>query len=295
MRGYTLRESGRFALAVLGALLMAVAISVLPHAHSAARPGILALALVHKLGAYLQLDFGDSVISGLGAGHELAARGPTTLTLVLFGGAIAFAVGVPVGLIFGGGPLRRATAPLIQIAAAAPVFCAGLALAYVAQNIFHLPVNVGGRPVAVANFHDGADVLRALFLPALTVGLAGAASVQLALRRAAAECQGLPFRAGLRGLGLSQGEIDRTYVMPLVLGGLFESLGEVMLSLLSAAVVAEWVFDCKGVADLFVQSVALGDWNIAALILFVFALAVLLADFAGKLLARALTGGEPGR
>jgi len=284
MRGYTLRESGRFALAVLGALLMAVAISVLPHAHSAARPGILALALVHKLGAYLQLDFGDSVISGLGAGHELAARGPTTLTLVLFGGAIAFAVGVPVGLIFGGGPLRRATAPLIQIAAAAPVFCAGLALAYVAQNIFHLPVNVGG-----------ADVLRALFLPALTVGLAGAASVQLALRRAAAECQGLPFRAGLRGLGLSQGEIDRTYVMPLVLGGLFESLGEVMLSLLSAAVVAEWVFDCKGVADLFVQSVALGDWNIAALILFVFALAVLLADFAGKLLARALTGGEPGR
>lgn len=280
MLRYALKESGRWALALLGALLIAAAVS----ASSSARPGAYAAAFAGRLFAFLRLDFGTSAISGLGAAQELAAHGPTTLNLVLFGAVIAIVFGVPLGLLLGTGPLRRATAPVIQIVSAAPVFCAGLALAYAARQIFGWTANPAGPTAS----HLDLAALRSIVLPAIAVGLAGTAAVQMALRRAAAEVQDAPFRVGLRQLGLSALEIERVYVAPLVFAGLLSSLGEVTLALLSAAVVSEWVFQCRGIADLFVKSLALHDWNMAALILFVFAAVAATADFLGRLGARLL-------
>lgn len=281
-----LKESGRFALGVFGASLVAAAVSAVSVADTARGMGGFATAMAGRMVAFARLDFGTSAISGLSAAHELAARGPTTLIIVLAGGLIAIIVGAPLGLLLGAGPLRRATAPLVQIVAAAPVFCAGLTLAYAAQHLRDWQAGAAIWPVAL--LHSDPAALGTVILPGLTVGLAGAAAVQLALRRAAAEAQDEPFRSGLRRLGLPAWEIDRVYVAPLVFARLVACLGEVMLALLSAAVVAEWVFQCPGIADLFVKSVALHDWNIAALVVFVFAAAALLADFAGRLAAHAV-------
>ena len=293
MGRFALQESGRFALGLAGALLMAAAVSALSVAGAGHGLAAFLSATAGRLGGFARLDFGTSAISGLGAIQELAARGPVTLTLVLIGICIAVPVGVPLGLLFGAGPMRRATAPLIQIVAAAPVFCAGLALAYVGQRLLHLPAANGGPVLAGALLHPGGAAFSAVLFPALTVGLAGAGAIQLALRRAGAEAQGEPFRIGLRRLGLSTLEIERVYVAPLVFAGLFASLGEVMLALLSASVVAEWVFHCPGIADLFVKSVALGDWNMVGLILFVFALAVQISDVLGRFAVKAITQAAP--
>jgi peptide/nickel transport system permease protein len=154
---------------------------------------------------------------------------------------------------------------------------------YVARQVFGWDEGAARGPV-----HLDAASLRALLLPAIAVGLAGTAAVQIALRRAAAEAQDRPFRWGLRRLGLGAIEIERVYVGPLVFAGLLSSLGEVMLALLSAAVVSEWVFQCRGIADLFVKSLALHDWNMAAAILLVFAVVTSTAEYAGRLGARAL-------
>jgi peptide/nickel transport system permease protein len=162
------------------------------------------------------------------------------------------------------------------------VFCAALALAYAANRLLGWPLPAGAPILQVPR--DLAS-WSAILPPVLTVGLAGTAAVQIALRRAAAEMGDAPFRAGLVRLGLPTLEIDRVYVLPQVFAGLLRSLGEVVLALLSAAVVAEWVFRCPGVADLFVKSVALRDWNMVALILFLFAVAAMLADFAGRIAA----------
>jgi ABC-type dipeptide/oligopeptide/nickel transport system permease component len=112
--------------------------------------------------------------------------------------------------------------------------------------------------------------------------------VQMVLRRAASQAQEGPFRIGLRRLGLSAMEIESVYVAPQVFAGLLDALGEVTLALLSAAVVAEWVFKSPGIADLFVKSIALHDWNMAALILFAFAALTATADFIGRIGARVL-------
>ena len=63
----------------------------------------------------------------------------------------------------------------------------------------------------------------------------------------------------------------------------------VAAALLSAAAVAEWVFNYAGAADLFVKSVALHDWAIVAPVLLSFAGLTLIADFIGRCLARPLT------
>lgn len=290
MLRFALREGGRLVLGLFGALILAAAVSAASVAGSGQSFAAYFAAFAQRLYAFVQLDLGPSAISDNGAAWELVAHAPVTLTLVGFGIVIAFVFGAPLGLVFSSGPVRRATAPVIQIVSAAPVFCAGLALAFLARNGFGWPAGDGTFPSVVQLAHPDMPMIQAVLLPALTVGLSGMAAIQVALRRTASEVQDTPFRAGLRRLGLSTLEIDRLYVAPMVFAGLFANLGEVVLALFSAAAVSEWVFDCPGAADLFVKSVALHDWNVTAATLFFFAAIFMVANFAGRLVAEAIAG-----
>jgi peptide/nickel transport system permease protein len=288
MLNFAARQTGRFALGLLGAMVLAAAISAIA-APRAPGLGPFLQAAGLRLWAFVQFDFGKSAISGFAAIDELGRRVPATLALVLAGGGVALIVGAPLGLLFGAGPIRRAAAPLMQIVTAAPVFCAGLALAYGAVHLLHWPISVNAAAAASEPiFSRSPQALEFAALPVLTVGLAGAAAVQLALRRAATESARETFRAGLKHMGLSALEIEWVYAVPQVIAGLLASAGEIVLALLSAAVVAEWVFHRAGAADLFVKSVALQDWNMTALILFIFAGLAFLADFLGRVGAYAL-------
>jgi len=278
MLEFAARQAVRLAVGLVGAVLVAALISAIaePHAHGLS-PYLTAAA--RRLLSFARLDFGRSAITGLPAFGEIARRAPSTLLTVAAGGCVALAVGLPLGLLFSIEAIRRAASPLMQIVTALPVFCAGLALAYGAFRLLHWPVSVN-TPVNGPLAPDQA--FRFAALPVLTVGLAGAAAVQLALRRAASQSSGESFRVGLRRLGLGAFEIERAYVVPQVIAGLVSSAGEIVLALLSATVVAEWVFHLPGAADLFVKSVALNDWNMTAIVLFLFAALAFVADFFGR-------------
>ncbi len=291
MLRFVLREAGRLALGLLGAVLLAAAISGLARPHAGDGPWPFLVAWGRALGGFGHLDFGHSAMSGETAVAELAAHLPLTLGLVLEGLAVALLVGVPVGVLFGAGPARRAAAPLIQVVSAAPIFCAGLALAFVAANLLHWPVPGGtGTATDLRLIPHSAGEIETLLLPVLTVGLAGAAAAQLALRRAGAEVARQPWHVQLRRMGLSAWEVETVYGVPRILAGLLASLGDVMLALFSAAAVAEWVFNYAGAADLFVKSVALHDWAVVAPILLVFAALTMIAAFIGRCAAFPLAG-----
>ena len=290
MLRFTLREAAHLLLGLLGAILLAAMIAALtvPEAwHSAEAYGA---AVLGRLIAFLHLDFGTSAISGVTVYDELARTLPVTLALATAGIVIALLIGAPVGILFGAGPARRAAAPLIQVVAAAPIFCASLGLIALATH-FNWPVAMaGGGGARLSDLSAGPEIaaraLKVALLPAVTVGLAGAATVQLALRRTAAESSRKPYRMGLRRMGLTALEIERVYVVPEVLSGLLASLGEITLALFAAAAVAEWVFAAPGAAVLFVKSLALGDWTLAGAILAVFAAIKFGADFVGHVGAR---------
>jgi len=276
-----------FGLGLLGAWILAAAVAAVP-AHGGYS---LRTALV-RLADFARLDFGASSISGLRAAAVVGERLPATLELLTAGAIVAFVVGIPLGVLLGRG--LRAAAPLIQVVAAAPVFCAGLGLLWLSAHALRwtyapapLPwpsLAEGGRAALLA--------LGALALPGLTVGAAGAAAVQLAVRRAESGAIEEPYRHGLRLLGLGSFEIDRLYLAPQILAGMLARFGEIVLTLFSAAAVAEWLFGWPGAAVLFLKSVALHDWNVTALVLLAFAVISLVADFCGVLAARAL-GGVP--
>ena len=277
MKRFLARQAARLVVGVGGAVAVAAVISAAGEPRAPGLPGF-GMALGSRLMHFAQLDLGHSAISGLPVLQELADRLPPTLLLVAMGAAVALLAGLPLGLLFAVGSARRTAAPFVQIITATPVFCAGLALAWVAARLLHWPVTINALRGSLPG-----EEWQILALPVLTVGLAGAAAVQHALRQGAELSSGGAFRGGLKQMGLSAFEIERRYVMPQVLAGLAARAGEVMLALLSATVVAEWVFHRDGAADLFVRSVALDDWNMAAMILFVFAFLTFVTDFIGHI------------
>ena len=291
---FGLRQAGRLALGLLGAILLAAFVAAATERDSGV--AAYARAVVSHLMAFARLDFGASAISDSSAWGELARRLPATLELLGFGAVVAFVIGTPVGLLFSAGRILRAGAPLMQIVAAAPVFCAGLALLWLSERVLHwtgAPRDTSFLAALLSGNLDAVEAeLRAVALPALTVGAAGAASIQLALRRAVSQAAGEPYRRGLHAMGLGRFEIDRVYLFPQIIAGLLQSLGEVASSLLAAAAVAEWVFGWHGAADLFLKSVALQDWTVVALVLLVFASLTMTAEFAGVMAARLLAEPE---
>lgn len=285
---FGLKQAGRLALGLAGAILLAAFVS----AFSAGSAGSFGSRVFAGIAAIGTLHFGESSISDQSAWAELSQSLPATLELVGLGAAIALLVGGPMGILLSSGSLLRAGAPLIQIVAAAPVFCAGLGLLWLSDRLLQwdgaprelslFAAIAKGDPAILAN------AIRAVALPALTVGAAGAAGVQLILRRAIGRAAGEPYRRGLRAMGLGRFEIDRLYLVPQVAAALLENLGMIASSLLAAAAVAEWVFAWPGAAGLFLKSVALHDWTVVGLVLLVFAALTMSAEFIGAVGARLL-------
>jgi len=288
MQRFVARQAIRLVVGVLGAVLIAAAIAAAGDTERHTLAGFSSAALAHLI-QFARLDFGVSAISGGRAWPEIGALMPKTLGLIALGSGFAVVVGVPVGLVLALGPARRIMAPIIQVITATPVFVSGLALAYVAVRVLQWPVSINA-PVGAAVPPD--QVLPLTAVPVLTVGVAGAAAVQLVLRRAAARTSGDSFRIGLKRMGLSAIEIEALYVLPAVFAALLSGAREIVLALVSATVVTEWVFHRDGAADLFVKAVALSDWNMAAILVFVFALITFVADFIGSILGHALAPGE---
>ncbi|HEY5346933.1 MAG TPA: hypothetical protein VIJ72_01980 [Rhizomicrobium sp.] len=270
MLRFSLWESGKLIAGLLGLLLLAAALGV----HEVQGAGPFFLALLHQLLGFARGDFGTGAMSGAPAAAELAAAGPSSLFLLGIGGALALLLGMPLGLLVGATPLRR-VAPLAHILTPMPVFCAALALAWIAFALLHVPATA--KPL--------------LALAVITA--AGTFTVQNNLRRALAALRTAPFRAGLKQMGLGGWEIGRVYAAPPVLALFLARLGEVWLSLVSALCICEWLFGLPGAGLLLVKSIALQDWNIAALALLLFASLTLLIIFLGRLMAHALIGEAP--
>ena len=123
----------------MGAVVLAALVAALP-----SRPGgghrFLAVFAV-RLWDAARFNFGLSTISALPAATELVHRIPSTLELVGCGALIALCVGAPLGILLGTRRTLRAAGPFMQIVAAAPVFCAGLGLLWLAVRVLHWDID----------------------------------------------------------------------------------------------------------------------------------------------------------
>lgn len=267
---------------IVGAVVLASLLATLSHPAHGLWPFL--TALCERIFAAVRGDFGLSSVTGVPAMASAIDMMSFTFQLLAGGAVIALLIGIPLGILLSASRALRAAAPLIQIIAATPVFVAALALIWIAVRVLHWSGISQASALSWVDLvrSDGwSAALQAFALPALTVGAAGAASVQLSIRRAAAVAWSAPYRSGLRMMGLGALDIDLHYALPEVLAALLRDLGEIALALISATAVAEWVFNRNGAAILFLKSAALGDWNISAAALFLFVTIALIASFAG--------------
>lgn len=278
------REAARFGAGLAGTVVFAAALAALAGPQS----------FPARLWSALTFDFGASTITGADSFSEIATPVAASAEILLPALALAFVVGVPLGLLLEERRAQMAVAPLMLIARAIPVFCGALLFAYVASRLF--PGSEPGRGLslrAAIATNDFGEIIAALAAAAplvLPVALAGAGAVAAAVSGAVAEALREPYRDSLHRLGVGENEILRVYVARRALALSLTALGEVVLAAFAALAVVERLFDWPGAGAQFIQAAALQNWPVVAALVFVIAVARLTAELCGGLAAAALTG-----
>jgi len=280
-----LLAAAQFLGSLVGAILLVSLLPVIAHPPDGLWPFVTELAeRFLKIGSG---DFGRSA-AGSPAMTSAWAAFPLTVQLLGLGVALALLMGISLGFLLSAPRAIRAAAPLLQIVTSVPVFLVGLALIWVATPSFHVITSADEPDLALSimvRHGDWNSAWSAYFLPALTIGVAGAAHLQMSLRRAAAAAWMAPYRSGLRMMGLGLLDINLRFALPEIIAALLRDARGFILTLISATAIAEWIFHRNGAAVLFLNATASHDWAMATATLLLFAVFTLIVGFVGDLLA----------
>ncbi len=239
------------------------------------------------LAALARGDLGESFSQQRSVRAALAAAAPNTLLLAATALALDFLLGLAAGTYQAARAGGRADALLTGaslVVYSLPTFWLGLMLLLVfGETLRWFPVGGVTDPV----FHDAMslpgrlfDRLRHLVLPALTLGLVGAAGTARFQRAATLESLGREFVRAARAKGLDEwrvlGHAVRNALLPWA-----TLLGLALPFLLTGSVVVETVFAWPGMGKLAADAIAARDYPVVTAV----ALVTTLLVVAGSLLA----------
>ena len=228
-------------------------------------------------------------------------RLPATLLLVFTAQIMAFLIGVVLGVISARNPngiLSHFVTLFALFGYSAPVFWTGIMLLIGFSLLLPLSPVAGmidARLIDAPLWRQGINVLRHLFLPALTL-----ASIFLALysrlcRASMLEVLGADYIRTARAKGLTEREIVYKHALKNSLGPVVTLAGLQFSAVVSGAVLVETVFSWPGLGTLALQSILARDTPTILGILFFSALVVivgnLLTDFALRLIDPRIRSG----
>ncbi len=250
-----------------------------PHATPRALAGIrhrygfdrpLAGQLVVYAGNLLHGDLGPSLaFGGAPVGPQLLARAGPTLELALAGLLVELIVGIPLGVL---AALRhrsmadRAAVLLALCGFSTPTFWLG-------------PVLIGLFAVHWRLFPaGGAEGATALVLPALTLGVAGAAWYTRLIRSSMLDVLGSDYVRTARAKGLAWSHVVRTHALRNALTPIVTQIGLDMAYFLGGVIVVETVFGWPGIGQAASIGIANDDPNLIMGTVLFGAVAVVLAN-----------------
>jgi len=223
---------------------------------------------VSYLGALARGDLGESFSQQRPVGEALAQALPNTLALAGSALAIDFVLGTLLGVLMAARAGRRSDrwlGAVTLVVYALPTFWLGLLLLLAFGQWLHwLPVGGVTDPVLYGALGFGgrmADRLRHLLLPALSLGLVGAAGTARFQRAAMLDALGQGFVRTARAGGLSErrvlGHALRSALLPSI-----TLLGLALPFLLTGSVVVETVFAWPGMGKLAADAIASRDYPV---------------------------------
>ncbi|AGW42198.1 ABC transporter permease [Leifsonia xyli subsp. cynodontis DSM 46306] len=234
----------------------------------------------------LTFDLGESFITSLPVGPEIASRLVVTVPLTLLSFALAVALALPIGF-FAAWKADRwyglALSAFSQLGIAVPVFWVGILLV----SVFSIALRwfpSGGFPRD--DWADPAAALGSLALPIATIAIVMSASLSRYVRSATLDVIGSDYLRNARALGSGLGRAMwrhglRNGAVPVV-----SVLGIELATTFLGAVVVESVFTLPGLGSMLLRAIEQHDYPGIQGILFVSTLFVLVVGFLADIAQR---------
>lgn len=237
-------------------------------------------------GSLLTLNLGQSFVTSLPVGPEIASRLAVTVPLTLLSFVLALAIALVVGFVAAWKADRWygiALSAFSQLGIAVPVFWVGILL------VSAFSVNLRWFPSGGFPRDDWADpgaALQSLALPIVTIAIVMSASIARYVRSAALDVIGSDYLRNARALGSGFGRAMwrhglRNGAVPVI-----SILGIELATTFLGAVVVESVFTLPGLGSMLLRAIAQHDYPNIQGILFVSTLVVLIIGFAADVVQR---------
>ena len=211
-------------------------------------------------------EFGLSFRLAKPVGALILERLPATMELAFTAALLAVAIGVPMGVYTGirrNAPLARLFMVLSLVGVSLPTFLIGILLILVfAVLLGWLPSFGRGDVVAIGGWSTGLltlSGLKALILPAVTLGLFQMTLIMRLVRAEMLEVLRSDYIKFARARGLSQRAIHFGHALKNTLVPVITVVGLQLGGLLAFSIVTETVFQWPGMGLLLVQSIAVAD------------------------------------
>ncbi len=224
---------------------------------------------VSYLGALGRGDLGESFSQQRPVALALEEAIPNTVVLAGAALAIDLLLGLAIGALQAAYARRRLDTLLTNTTLfvySVPTFWLGLVLLLVfGQELHWFPVGGVTDPVLYDSFSAGGrlvDRLRHLALPALSLGLVGAAGTARFQRAALLEALGQGFVRTARAKGLTESRVLLTHALRNALLPTITLLGLALPFLLTGSVVVETVFAWPGMGKLAADAVLSRDYPV---------------------------------
>lgn len=211
------------------------------------------------IGGILTGDLGQSMLTGTPVASELAQKAQVTIPLGLLSMTVAIVIALPFGVL---SAIRRGRADGTalnvgaQAVAAVPVVWAGMMLVVVfAVWLGWLPAQGFPR----SGWSDPGAALRALLLPAITIGVIEGAMLLRFVRSATLQAVGEDFVRTAAAKGLTRTQALIRHGLPTVGLSIITVLGLQVAGIIVGAVVIEQLFTLPGIGRMLVADVSNRD------------------------------------
>jgi peptide/nickel transport system permease protein len=237
-------------------------------------------------GSLLTLNLGQSFITSLPVGPEIASRLAVTVPLTLLSFVLALALALPIGFVAAWKADRwygLVLSAFSQLGIAVPVFWVGILLVDAfAIDLRWFPS--GGFPRD--DWADPAAALQSLALPVITIAIVMSASIARYVRSATLDVIGSDYLRNARALGSGFGRAMwrhglRNGAVPII-----SILGIELATTFLGAVVVESVYTLPGLGSMLLKAIEQHDYPDIQGILFVSTLLVLIVGFLADIAQR---------
>jgi peptide/nickel transport system permease protein len=246
----------------------------------------LAVQFVRFVASAARFDFGISYQMKQPVTAIIAERAPATIELALMAALFAVCLGIPMGVYTGihrESWLAKVFLTVSLIGVSLPTFLIGIFLIYVfAVKLGVLPSFGRGEVVRFGFWSTGlltASGLKALILPAITLGLFQMTLVTRLVRAEMLEVLRTDYIKFARARGLTQRAINFGHALKNTLVPVITVIGLQLGAVIAFAIITETVFQWPGMGLMFIQAVQTADIPVMAAYLLLVAFLFVLINF----------------